>query len=245
MQRLCLVRARSVRSVRTSLGSGPGTGKQVACELKVKAGAGEDAQEQTVRYWLFVPANYETEKSLPLVVFLHGAGERGADLEVVKKWGPPKIVEQKPDFPFILVSPQCPAAQRWDADAIAQLTDHVAGTLKVDKQRMYITGLSMGGYGTWALLAKHPQLYAAAVPICGGGEPEQAAQMKDVPIWCFHGDKDTTVSISQSEVMVKAVTDAGGSVKFTVYPGVGHNSWTATYANQQVYDWLLSHKRAN
>ncbi len=143
----------------------------------------------------------------------------------------------------MLVSPQCPRGVRWDVDLIAQLTDHVAGTLKIDKRRMYITGLSMGGYATWDLLAKHPKLFAAAVPICGGGDPAKAAHMKIVPIWAFHGDQDKTVPLSASQQMVDAVKAAGGDVKLTVYPGVDHNSWSPTYANPEVYAWLLSHQR--
>ncbi len=221
----------------------PALGKQVACQLTAKTGQGNDAVEKTIHYWLFVPANYASLESVPLMVFLHGAGERGDDLQVVKQWGPPKIVQQKPDFPFVVVSPQCPKGERWDVELIAQLTDHVAGTLKIDKQRMYITGLSMGGFGTWGLLAKYPKLYAAAAPICGGGEPAQAEKMKRVPIWCFHGDKDGTVPLSRSKEMVDAVNSAGGNAKLTVYPGVGHNSWSETYANPELYKWLLAHKR--
>jgi predicted peptidase len=227
----------------SALGEEPEPGKQIACQLTVKTPQGDNTVEKTIHYWLFVPADYASQKSYPLMVFLHGAGERGDDLEAVKKWGPPKIVAEKPDFPFVLVSPQCPREVRWDIDLIAQLTEHVAGELKIDKQRMYITGLSMGGMATWRLLAKYPKLYAAAVPICGGGDPAQAAKMKQVPIWAFHGDADKTVPVTRSKEMVDAVNQAGGSAKLTVYPGVGHNSWSETYANPEVYKWLLSHKR--
>lgn len=223
-------------------GDVPQPGKQIACKLEVQLGD-DNAAAKTIHYWLYVPADYTSREALPLMVFLHGAGERGEDLDVVKKWGPPKIVEQKSDFPFVLVSPQCPRGVRWDVDLIVQLTDHVAGELKIDKQRMYITGLSMGGYATWGLLARYPKIYAAAVPICGGGDPAQAAKMKDVPIWVFHGDQDSAVPLSRSKEMVDAITKAGGSPKLTVYPGVGHNSWSETYANPAVYKWLLSHKR--
>lgn len=221
----------------------PEPGKQVACELTIKLGEGDEAVESTIHYWLFVPREYDAQDTWPLMVFLHGAGERGDDLEVVKKWGPPKRVAEKPDFPFVLVSPQCPRNVRWDPQLIAHLTDHVAGKLKIDKQRMYITGLSMGGFGTWALLAEYPKLYAAAVPICGGGDPAEAERMKQVPIWVFHGDQDPTVPVSRSQDMVDALKKVDGDVKLTVYPGVGHNSWSETYANPEVYKWLLSHKR--
>ena len=240
----CLLIGSMVGITRQGLGADdPAAGKQVACELQVKTGSGEEVQEATLRYWLYLPADYDGKDAFPLVVFLHGAGERGDDLELVKKWGPPKLVSDGKEFPFVLVSPQCPRGGRWDVDQIARLTDHIAGTFKIEKRRMYITGLSMGGYGTWGLLAKHPKLFAAAAPICGGGDPESAAHMVHVPIWAFHGDKDTTVPLQRSQDMVDAVNKAGGKAKLTVYPGVGHNSWSETYDNPEVYKWLLSHQR--
>ena len=218
-------------------------GKQVACQLKVKIGEGDTARDATIRYWLFLPADYEKKDTWPLMVFLHGAGERGDDLEVVKKWGPPKIVAEKTDFPFVLVSPQCSRGARWSTEEIMHLTDHVAGTLKIDNRRMVITGLSMGGYGTWSIIAKYPKLFAAAAPICGGSDPATANKIGSIPIWAFHGDKDSVVPLRRSQEMVDAVKEAGGNAKLTVYPGVNHNSWSATYANPELYKWLLSHQR--
>ena len=221
----------------------PGPGKQVACQLKVTVGTGDDSHEATIRYWLFLPADYEKNGSWPLMIFLHGAGERGDDLDLVKKWGPPKKVAEDTNFPFVLVSPQCPRGVYWNTDEIMHLTDHVAGTLKIDKSRMVITGLSMGGFGTWSIIAKYPKLFAAAVPVCGGGEPKAAREIGNIPIWAFHGDKDSVVPVERSQEMVDAVKKAGGNAKLTIYPGVSHNSWSATYANQDVYKWLLAHKR--
>lgn len=197
-----------------------------------------------VRYWLFLPKQLaEDPAPRPLMLFLHGAGERGDHLELVKKHGPPKLVDSQPEFPFILVSPQCPTGQRWDAEVLLALLDHVQKTQPVDPRRVVVTGLSMGGYGTWALLAAAPQRFAAAVPICGGGDPATAEKFKNVPIWVFHGEKDQAVPIERSEAMVKALEAIGGNVKFTRYPEAGHDSWTETYANPKLYQWLLSQVR--
>lgn len=193
-----------------------------------------------IRYLLFLPREYQSSgKDWPLLLFLHGAGERGADLELVKKHGPPKIVETNRDFPFIVVSPQCPSNERWHPAVLLQLIDHVVANYRVDQQRIYVTGLSMGGFGTWALCTTAPERFAAAVPICGGGKSSEANRLKDLPLWVFHGAHDQIVLLHHSEEMVRAIKSAGGTVKFTVYPEGGHDSWTETYANPSVYDWLL------
>ena len=183
--------------------------------------------------------------SWPLMVFLHGAGERGSDLKKVKVHGPPKIVENKKDFPFILVSPQCPEDVWWPekVEVLIALVDDITGRYKVDKKRIYLTGLSMGGYGTWALAAQYPDRFAAIAPICGGGSRVMSFNLKDVPIWVFHGAKDRVVPIKESEEMVKAIRKLGGDVKFTIYPDAGHDSWTETYNNQELYDWFLEHRK--
>lgn len=215
-------------------------GKQVANEFEVEI---ED-ESVTVRYWLFVPESYTDDSEMPLMLFLHGAGERGDDLDVVKKWGPPKLAEADSEFPFVVVSPQCPSNERWNPRALALLVDHLAGELAVDNTRMYVTGLSMGGYGTWALLAENPKLFAAAVPICGGGDPSKAERYAHVPIWVFHGDADRVVPAEQSRQMVEALKEADGNVKYTEYEGVGHNSWSEAYGTQEVYEWLLKQRRS-
>jgi predicted peptidase len=197
-----------------------------------------------LKYLLFLPADYEkAEKPFPLILFLHGAGERGDDLSKVKKHGPPKIVETKKDFPFIVVSPQAPLRGGWQNKSLLALLDEIEGKYKVDKDRVYLTGLSMGGYGTWRLAAAAPERFAAIVPICGGGDPKSAEKLKGLPIWVFHGAKDNAVPLKRSEDMVKALKDAGHEVKFTIYPNAGHDSWTETYNNPELYKWLLSHKR--
>jgi predicted peptidase len=197
-----------------------------------------------MNYLLFLPEGYgKDDKQWPLILFLHGAGESGDNLAKVKVHGPPKIVEKKKDFPFVVVSPQSPA-RGWNVEALNALLDDVLAHYKIDKDRVYLTGLSMGGFGTWSLAAAQPKKFAAIVPICGGGRAEDAKRLKDIPVWVFHGAKDTVVSPKQSETMVNALKEAGAKeVKYTVYPNAGHDSWTETYNNPELYKWLLEHKR--
>jgi len=178
------------------------------------------------------------------MIFLHGAGERGTDINLVKKHGPPKLADQKKDFPFIIVSPQCPSGQWWDAEAVNVLVDEIIAEHAVDPTRVYLTGLSMGGYGTWDLACRHPERFAAIAPICGGGIPFLAFDnLKKMPTWAFHGAKDQTVPLSESERMVEALKNAGAEVKFTVYPDAGHDSWSQAYGDPELYRWLLSHRK--
>ena len=188
-----------------------------------------------IDYLLFLPQGYEQSKqSWPLMLFLHGAGESGTDLAKVKVHGPPKIVESKPDFPFILVSPQS-SGRGWNSDTLNALLDDIIRKYRVDKSRVYLTGLSMGGYGTWSLAAAHPERFAAIVPICGGGNPADAKKLAALPIWVFHGAKDPTVPVQRSREMVEAIKAAGGNVKYTEYPDAKHDCWTETYDNPELY----------
>ncbi len=207
-----------------------------------------------VSYLLFLPKGYETkgEKRWPLILFLHGAGERGTNVWKVATHGPPKLVGTRPDFPFILVSPQCPERQIWSSDVLLGLLDEITGKYAVDTSRVYLTGLSMGGYGTWSLGLTHPQRFAAIVPICGGGQiinvllsgRDKAQALKTLGVWAFHGGKDPVVPLEESQRMVDALKKAGvPDVKLTVYPEAGHDSWTETYNNSELYDWLLKHQR--
>lgn len=205
-------------------------------------------------YLLFLPkdAGAEPQKKWPLILFLHGAGERGSDVWRVAVHGPPKIVRDKADFPFIVVSPQCPTGQRWSDDEVLALLDDVLERYPVDRQRVYLTGLSMGGYGTWSLGLAQPERFAAIVPICGGGDPlkvlladpRKTQAIRALPVWAFHGAKDPVVKLAESERMVDALRKGGArQVELTVYPEAQHDSWTETYANPKLYEWLLSHRR--
>jgi len=208
------------------------------------------SHELTANYLLHLPPGYDGKKRWPLMIFLHGAGERGTNLSQVAVHGPPKIVKKKPDFPFILVSPQCPAGERWDNDTVMALLDHAIAKYRVDTNRVYLTGLSMGGFGTWALAVQHPDKFAAVAPICGGGETIPIAladrrkqeQLKKLPVWAFHGAKDPVVKLEESEKMVNALKRSGSqNVELTVYPEATHDSWTQTYENPKLYEWFLSH----
>lgn len=201
------------------------------------------SKNANLKYLLYLPENYEESKeSFPLMLFLHGAGERGDNLARVKRHGPPKLVEKGKKFPFIVISPQCPQRSWWNSDSLSKLLDEVVKQYRVDQNRIYVTGLSMGGYGTWALAAKYPDRFAAIAPICGGGNTKSAEKLKSIPIWVFHGAKDSVVKVRLSEVMVEAIKKAGSkNIKFTVYPNANHDSWTKTYDNPELYKWFLKH----
>lgn len=200
-------------------------------------------------YLLFLPRGYNEApaKEWPLILFLHGAGERGDDLERVKKHGIPKIVESRPEFPFVAVSPQCPEASWWPLqfEALTALLDEIVSAYSVDTRRIYLTGLSMGGFGAWHLAVAHPDRFSAVAPICGGfnGSPRAVSILKDVPVWAFHGAKDTTVPLEQQEKIVEVLQECGGDIRFTVYAEAGHDSWTQTYNNPELYEWFLEHTR--
>ncbi len=197
----------------------------------------------TMHYLLYLPKDYAQQDRWPLLLFLHGAGERGADLERVKVHGPPKLIAAGKEFPLIVVSPQCPEGQWWQPHELAALVDEIVEKYKVDQDRIYVTGLSMGGYGTWSLAGFAPHRFAAIVPICGGGDPRIVRSLSRLPVWVFHGAKDSVVPLSASVEMVEALQRARGNVKFTVYPDADHDSWTQAYDSPELYTWLLSQKR--
>jgi len=194
-------------------------------------------------YLLYLPQEYESKESWPLLLFLHGAGERGDDLELVKKHGPPKLIAAGKQFPFIVVSPQCPKDRWWEPIELVALLDEIESKYKVDPDRISVTGLSMGGFGSWRLASYAPERLAAIVPICGGGETYWARRFAHLPVWVFHGAKDKGVPLERSEEMVEALKEKGGHPRFTIYPEAEHDSWTETYNNPKLYEWLLEQKR--
>jgi len=224
------------------------------CSPQSMVRTGEQAEQELdkdimkhvhMHYLMYLPDEYSSsDQEWPLLVFLHGIGERGDDIGKVKIHGPAKLLEQGQKFPFIVISPQCPDDQWWDVDVLHTLIQDVAGTYRVDTDRIYLTGLSMGGYGTWALASKYPDTFAAIAPICGGGDIKKAAALKDIPVWAFHGAMDQVVPLMQSQQMVDAIQLAGGNAKLTIYPEAGHDSWTETYNNQELYDWFLTQNKS-
>jgi predicted peptidase len=189
----------------------------------------------------FVPHGYSPEGAdrWPLMLFLHGAGERGSDLQKLRKYGPPRMVESDPDFPFILIAPQCGAASYWQPRPLFALLDDAQERFRVDLERVCVTGVSMGGYGTWQMAIEAPERFAAIAPICGGGEPQRAQRLRDLPIWAFHGEEDDIVPVSETLAMISAVRAAGGEPRLTIYPGVEHDSWTPAYATPELFTWML------
>jgi predicted peptidase len=216
--------------------------------MKTKTASGKTVM---VPYLLYLPPGYPGKnRRWPLMLFLHGAGERGHDLDKVKIHGPPSLIaSQGQSFPFVILSPQCPADGWWSDDDQIELLDallnDVVGRYAIDRDRLYVTGLSMGGFGTWRLAARYPQRFAAIAPICGGGDPEDTTRLVHLPVWAFHGAKDPVVPLGASQQMVDALRTAGGSVIFTVYPQAGHDSWTETYDNPALYEWFLQHRRSD
>jgi len=198
-----------------------------------------------VRYLLHLPAAYARKrKRWPMILFLHGAGERGTRLSRVAKHGPPRLIREGRDLPFVVVSPQCPEDQWWQNDTLIALLDHILATCRVDERRVYLTGLSMGGRGTWMLATQQPERFAAIAPICGWGEPFAAARLRDMPTWVFHGAKDSVVPAGKSQEMFDALRRVGNRrVRLTMYKDADHDSWTATYANAELYRWFLRHRR--
>ncbi len=206
----------------------------------------KSSRDSEVHYLQYLPDGYESagKPGLPLVIFLHGAGERGNDLAMVKKHGPPKRAMDGHGYPFILAAPQCPPDRWWNAEDIIALTKHLVKTLKADPDRVHLTGLSMGGFGTWACLAREPKLYASGAPICGGGDPAQAAALKDIPIWAFHGELDEAVPVGKTREMEDAILKAGGKrLRVTYYPDAKHDSWTETYDNPAFFAWMMLQRR--
>lgn len=204
----------------------------------------------------------------PVLLFLHGAGERGSDNRVQLKHFPEKMAAEamRREFPCFLIAPQCELNQQWVnapwgdktakpmADQPGEMLAYAMACLdwvmkdkadRIDPARVYVTGLSMGGYGTWEIAARRPDLFAAAAPVCGGGDENQAAKLKDLPIWAFHGDKDTVVWPVRSEAMIAAVKQVGGQPKLTLLPGVGHNAWSTAYDPKSgLLTWLFAQKKA-
>ncbi|HEX2866369.1 MAG TPA: prolyl oligopeptidase family serine peptidase [Ignavibacteriales bacterium] len=194
----------------------------------------------STNYLLYLPQDYgKDDKKWPLVLFLHGAGERGADINMVKRHGPPKLVEQGKEFPFILISPQCPEDQMWSIPTLDALVNEIQDKYDVDPARVYVTGLSMGGYATWKMAENFPDRFAAIAPICGWGNVSTVCNLKRLPIWTFHGKKDRAVPFEKTEELVSALKKCGGNIQFTVYPDAGHDSWTESYNNPKLYEWML------
>jgi len=216
---------------------------------KIKAGL-QSHQKITanieLNYLLYLPDNYNSNSAerFPTILFLHGAGERGDSLDLVKTWGPPKIADEQ-GLPFIVISPQCPKNEYWTSMLfpLKILLDTIIENFNVDTSRIYLTGMSMGGFGTFAFANVHPEYFAAIAPICGGGTPSMLRKSKDIPTWVFHGENDKVVPLESSAIMVSELEKLGAEVKFTIYKGVDHFSWIPAYNESGLFNWFLEHKK--
>ncbi len=211
----------------------------------------------------YAPEKYDANKKYPLVLFLHGAGERGDDNSAQLKHSAIEFCrpQRREKYPCYVLAPQCPAEQKWvDIDwtvdnpefpetigrpleLALQVVDAMLADAAIDKSRVYVAGLSMGGYGTWDALARRPELFAAGVPICGGSNLANAEKIKQIPLWGFHGGDDTVVKPEKSREMIAALQAVGGHARYTEYPGVKHDSWTQTFANADTFQWLFAQKK--
>jgi len=217
-------------------------GKRGAPRLVEAAFRKQVVRVLSYRYLVAVP---EGDGPWPLLLFLHGSAERGANLELVKRHGPPKLLAEGRNFPFVVLSPQCPRGQWWSAETLEALLDHALAAYPVDPDRVCVTGISMGGYGAWSLAARCPRRLAALVPICGGGSPRVARNLREVPVWAFHGAHDDSVAPDESVAMVEALQRAGGNARLTIYPDLGHDSWSRAYAEPELWAWLTAQVRGS
>lgn len=252
----------SVSVLALSLASG---GLPAAAEAWQERFARDERQSggATLRYRLFTPDPTPAGGKPPLVLFLHGAGERGDDNAAQLLHGVVEFHRRQAEHPCLVLVPQCPAGRKWvEVDwgkgsgagtfpaepseplklAVAVVDDLVAAG-RADPDRLYVTGLSMGGYGTWYAAALPGSRFAAAAPVCGGGDPMWAGRYAALPIWAFHGGADRTVPAGRSREMIEAIRAAGGAPRYTEYPGVGHDSWTRTYADDAFHAWLFAQRR--
>jgi predicted peptidase len=194
-----------------------------------------------LRYLLHLPAAYETRSDWPLILFLHGAGERGRNLELVEREGLPRILETLPDFPFVVVSPQEEKERLWTVDSLAALLDQVGAQYRVDAARVYATGLSSGATTALELAVRYPRKIAAVAAVTASRIPPRLCAMKNVAVWIFHNAGDERIPVSRAKRLTRALEECGGEVRLTIYPQDGHDAWTETYRRQDLYEWFLSH----
>ncbi|MCF7364001.1 MULTISPECIES: prolyl oligopeptidase family serine peptidase [Vibrio] len=198
----------------------------------------------STKFFVYLPKGYnERDEKWPLIISLHGSGERGTDLELLKKEGMPKLIEEGVEFPFVMVFPQCEKFSAWEPDRIKLLVDEIVDTYHVDQSRLYLTGYSLGGYGTWATAIKYPDLFAAIAPICGFAMLGDVARLSKIPVWTFHGENDEVMPYKFTEEIANIINKNGGNAKFTLYSDTGHNCWDEAYKSEDLYNWFTSYKK--
>lgn len=199
-----------------------------------------------LRYLLYLPDDHATRRDWPLLLFLHGAGERGDDLDRVRRHGPPRLLGEGAAWPLVVVSPQCPAGETWweHLRTLAALIDDVVARHGIDEDRVLLTGLSLGGMGACRLAAAEAQRFAALAPVCGTAPWSLAPErLRHLPVWAFHGEEDEVVLPDESRELVAALRALGGDARLTLYPGVGHAAWEPAYADPELLDWWLAARR--
>ena len=219
-----------------------------------------NATGETMPYRLFIPRDYGKSRRYPLVVILHGSGGLGSDnrrqIFAANAYGPsawttPAIQRRHPAF---VIAPQAPSGSAWSttksgsvlsnpARLMLEILDSLRREFSIDANRLYLTGQSLGGFGTWDIVTRRPEVFAAAAPLSGGGQVSAVSAIKDLPIWAFHGAADDIVPVQHSREMVEALRKLGGNVKYTEYPGVGHNTWENVYADSAMMEWMFAQRR--
>jgi len=204
-------------------------------------------KSKTYSYLAYLPDGYDktNAKAWPLIIYLHGSSCKGNNLERLKKYGPPFYLERGMDVDAIVISPQCPSNKNWTAGKwFESFYQELKDKYNIDESRVYLTGMSLGGFGTWDIASRYPEYFAAIMPLCGGGRPNMVETLKDIPTWVFHGEVDRKVKIGRSEEMVEALQEVGSKPIFSVLKGQGHGI-QKVYSDQNIYKWLLSqHKQA-
>jgi predicted peptidase len=194
-------------------------------------------------YRVYLPDGYSAAKSWPTILFLHGAGERGADLSWVERNGPPRVARER-GLPFIVIAPQLPAGETWHADALLALLDRLEGSLRIDTTRVYLTGLSLGAYGAYETAIAAPTRFAALLAISGAGNPTEVCKLAKVPTWIVHGAKDDVIPADWGRTMAQRLERCQGDVRWQLEPDSGHDAWTKVYADTATYAWFLKHRTA-
>ena len=208
--------------------------------------SGPTEETGSYEYFVLLPVGYEPvgEEGLPLILFLHGSGGGSDSRDLVSSYGVPKRASDQRDFPFIVVAPQTDQTLNWSVDRLNNLLDEIESLYRIDEDRIYVTGLSMGGNGTWLLAMSYPNRFAAIAPVAGSGITSLACKIQHIPAWIFHNDGDPVIPSAEGQKMYDALQDCGsGNVELTIYQSDSHDAWTRTYSNQELYEWFLSHKR--
>jgi predicted peptidase len=218
----------------------PRAGQQVPSRAMFSLSAGSAVE---LRYLLYLPQDYSSKAAWPLLIFLHGTGERGADLDLLKRSGLPAMLAHGKQLPMIVASPQCPADSDWKNDQLLAFVDQLQTRFAIDSRQIFVAGYSMGGCGAWSLAAAAPGRFAAIVPVSGVGNAKDAANLSNLPVWAFHGAKDSVVPIEDERNMIEAVRAAGGKPHLTIYPDRDHDACDITFARADLYDWLLRQHR--